>query len=360
MWIEAVRTVLPENRYEQGKITEAVEELLPGEPGTLRRFHAATRVEARNLALPLERYGGLDGFGAANDAYIGVALNLGTRAVTDALKGAGLAPGDVDHLVFCSSTGVATPSLDSRVAQQAGLRPDVRRVPMFGLGCAGGAAGIARLHDILYGRSGQVGLLVCVELCSLTMQRDDGSVANLIASGLFGDGAAALVAVSDERPDGLVEPGGVTGSRGRIGPRVVATKSRLYPGTRRLMGWEVGEFGLRIVLAPELVDLVEARLADDVEGFLAEHGLSIAEVNSWVCHPGGPKVIDAIGRVLHLPEHALDVTWNSLRRLGNLSSVSVLNVLQETIAHRRPGPGEPAVLMALGPGFAAELVLLRW
>lgn len=352
MLIQAVRTVLPEHRYEQARITEAVRVLLPGDlPGgveALRRFHAATGVTGRHLALPLERYGGLGGFTEANEAYVDAALDLGERAVKAALGEAGIAPEEVDHLVFCSSTGVATPSLDSRLAQLAGLRPDVKRVPMFGLGCAGGAAGLARLHDYLRGWPGQTGLLVCVELCSLTVQRDDASVANLIASGLFGDGAAAVAAVGD-------------GRRADVrGPRVVATRSRLYPGTRHLMGWQVGDFGLRIVLAPDLVDLVEARLAVDVAGFLAEHGLCVGDVGSWICHPGGPKVIEVIARVLDLPEHALDVTWRSLRGVGNMSSVSVLHVLQETIAHRRPAPGEPAVLLALGPGFAAEFVLLRW
>ncbi|HEY9524837.1 MAG TPA: 3-oxoacyl-[acyl-carrier-protein] synthase III C-terminal domain-containing protein [Thermopolyspora sp.] len=317
----------------------------------LRRFHAATQVAGRNLALPLERYDGLHDFSTANDTYIDAALDLGERAIADTLAGAGLAPGDVDHLVFCSSTGMATPSLDSRLAQRVGLREDVKRIPIFGLGCAAGAAGLARLHDYLRGWPDQVGLLLCVELCSLTVQRGDASVANIIASGLFGDGAAAVVAVGDEWRGAETTPSG---------PRVIATHSRLYPGTERLMGWDIGEYGFRIVLAADLVDLVEARLADDVGEFLAGHGLRPDQVSSWVCHPGGPKVIDTIAEVLALKEHALDVTWDSLRRVGNLSSVSVLNVLQETIAHRRPGPGEPALLLALGPGFSAELVLLRW
>jgi alkylresorcinol/alkylpyrone synthase len=194
---------------------------------------------------------------------------------------------------------------------------------------------------------------VCVELCSLTVQRDDTSIANVIASGLFGDGAAAVVACGDDHPAGH--------ATGRpAGPRVVATRSHLYPHTERLMGWDVGETGFHIVLAADLTDLVEERLAADVTAFLAEQGLRPDEVTSWVCHPGGPKVIDTIAEVLSLDEHALDVTWRSLRELGNLSSVSVLNVLQETIATRRRPPGTPALLMALGPGFSAELVLLRW
>ncbi len=349
MLIQAVRTALPEHRYDQGQITDAIAAWLDADREALRRFHTATQVTGRNLALPLERYEKLGGFGAANDAYVEASVDLGGRAIAEALDQAHVAPGEVDHLVFCSSTGLATPSIDARLAQRAGLRPDVKRVPIFGLGCAAGAAGLARLDDYLRGRPGQVGALVCVELCSLTVQHDDTSIANVIASGLFGDGAAAVVACGDAR-----RPGHATG------PRVIATHSHLYPHTERLMGWDVGETGFHIVLAADLTDLVEERLAADVTEFLAENGLRPDEVTSWVCHPGGPKVIDTIAKVLSLDEHALDITRRSLRELGNLSSVSVLHVLQETIATRRRPPGTPALLMALGPGFSAELVLLRW
>ncbi|MFI6816714.1 type III polyketide synthase [Nonomuraea sp. NPDC050328] len=352
MRIAAVDTVVPDHRYSQAELTEAFARLSSADHGLLRRFHEATQITGRSLALPLEDYERLDGFTAANDQYVTHALDLAERAVKEALARSGTAPEQIDHLVWCSSTGVATPSLDARLAQRVGLRPDVKRVPVFGLGCAGGAAGLARMNDLLLGHPLQAGLVVCVELCSLTVQREDTSVANLVASGLFGDGAGAVVAWGDERSPTTPDQA--------VGPSVIATRSRLYPDTERIMGWEVGEHGFRIVLAADLVELVEAELAGDVTGFLADHGLSPAEVTSWVCHPGGPKVIEAIDQVLSLRPGALDLTWHSLQAIGNLSSVSVLNVLQETIA-RRPGePGEHGLLMALGPGFSAELVLLRW
>ncbi|MER7547208.1 3-oxoacyl-[acyl-carrier-protein] synthase III C-terminal domain-containing protein [Spirillospora sp. NPDC127506] len=341
--------MVPDHHYDQDQITRAVVERTDAREELVRRFHAATRVTGRNLALPIDDYVKLGGFTGANDVYIETAVDLATRAVRDALDRAGCAPHDVDHLIFCSSTGLATPSLDARVAQRAGLREDITRVPMFGLGCAAGAAGLSRLYDHLRAWPDRVAVLVCVELCSLTVQRADTSVANLVASGLFGDGSAAVVAVGDRRDTGA-----------HAGPRVVATRSRLYPGTERLMGWDVGDHGFRVVLAADLVDHVEATLAGDVAAFLGDHGLTVDEVGSWVCHPGGPKVIDIIQRELGLAPDALDVTWDSLRTMGNLSSVSVLNVLEETIARHRPADGEPGLLMALGPGFSAELVLLRW
>jgi len=356
MRVTAVRTVLPEHHYDQHQITEAMAAWTEADRRLLRRFHTATQVRGRNLALPIEQYEKLDDFTFANDLYIDTALRLGERAVRGALEASGRTPAQVDHLVFCSSTGVATPSLDATMAQRVGLREDITRVPIFGLGCAAGAAGLSRLHDYLKAWPDHVAVLVCVELCSLTLQREDDSVANLVGSGLFGDGAAAAVAIG-ERRTGTTPHGRITS---RQGPRVVATRSRLYPDTQRLMGWDVGEHGFRVVLASDLVDQVEACLADDVTAFLGEHDLSLDQVSSWVCHPGGPKVIEKIGEVLALDHGELDLTWDSLQKIGNLSSVSVLNVLQETIERRRPREGEPGLLMALGPGFSAELVLLRW
>ncbi|MBF8193072.1 type III polyketide synthase [Nonomuraea sp. K274] len=343
MHISGVQVVLPDHRYEQAEITEAFSRLTDCDEQLLRRFHQATGVRGRNLALPLSDYTKIDSFARANDAYLELALDLGEQATRQALDKAAIRPEKVDYLLFCSSTGIATPSLDAKLAQRMGLRQDVKRVPVFGLGCAAGAAGLSRLHDYLRGWPDHVAVLVCVELCSLTIQRDDTSIANLVASGLFGDGAAAVVATGRGRPAGA-------------GPEVVATRSRLYPGTEHLMGWEVGDHGFRIVLDADLTDFVERVLADDIRAFLADYGLTPGQVATWVCHPGGPKVIAKIVETLGLPPKALDVTWRSLREYGNLSSVSVLHVLRET----RGRPGAPAVLLALGPGFSAELLLLHW
>lgn len=353
MRVSAVRTVLPDHYYEQDELTQAAARWTDADQRLLRRFHTATQVTGRHLALPLERYEKLDDFTDANDAYVEAALDLGERAIRGALDRAGVGPGQVDLIILCSTTGVATPSLDARLAQRVGLRHDVKRLPVFGLGCAAGAAGLSRMHDYLRGWPDHVALLVCVELCSLTVQHEDLSVANLVASGLFGDGAAAVVGLGEGAAKRL-------GTGDPSGPAVVATRSRLYPGTERLMGWEVGRHGLRIVLAADLVDLVEAELAGEVTAFLAEHGLAPDELSSWVLHPGGPKVIETIAAAFGLFSGELDLTWRSLRRLGNLSSVSVLNVLEETITHRRPPDGDPGLLMALGPGFSVELLLLRW
>jgi alkylresorcinol/alkylpyrone synthase len=353
--IVSVCPVLPEHRYSQADITEAFAELCLG-PGArqhlLRRLHTSARVGARHLAMPLEDYAGAADFGAFNDAFIEVAVRLGVRAVRGCLDAAGLRPEDVDTIVSTTVTGFAIPSIEARVAQVVGLRPDVRRVPLMGLGCLGGAAGIARVHDLLLGRPHDVAVLLSVELCSLTLQRGDDSTAALVASGLFGDGGAALVMVGDGRS----APAGATWD----GPEVVDSRSHLYPDTERAMGWDVGATGLRIVLGAEVPDLVEEYLGEDVRGFLGHHDLKIDEVTGWVCHPGGPKVIEAIQAVLGLPYESVQLTWESLQEVGNLSSASVLDVLHRTMTTRAHEPDSPGMLMAMGPGFCAELVLLRW
>jgi alkylresorcinol/alkylpyrone synthase len=352
--VAAVAPVLAPYGYPQAEITEALAGVvLPDDAArpVLERLHAATRVQHRHLALPLERYRELGGFGPANDVFIDVAVNLGERAVTDALTAAGLDARDVDLVVSTSVTGVAAPSIDARLMPRVGFRTDIKRLPIFGLGCVAGAAGVARVHDYLLGHPDDVAVLLAVELCSLTLQRDDASMPNLVASGLFGDGAAAVVLVGERRARDL-------GLDAR--PEVVATRSRFYADTERVMGWDIGGSGFKIVLAASVADVVEEHLGDDVRGFLEDHDLKTADVTRWVAHPGGPKVLDAMARALDLPEGALEVTWRSLAAVGNVSSVSVLHVLAGTLAGPAPDPGTPGLLLAMGPGFCAELVLLRW
>jgi alkylresorcinol/alkylpyrone synthase len=360
--IRAVRGALPEHVHAQDEVTAMLADLvLPGEAedsprrSLMRRLHGATSVRTRHLALPLGEYAALTDFGAANDAFIRVGLDLGERAVARALAAAGVPAEDVDLLVTTSVTGVAAPSLDARLAGPLGLRDDVKRLPLFGLGCVAGVAGIARLHDYLAGHPDGVAVLLSIELCSLTFQRDDASTAAMVGSGLFGDGAAAVVMVGAERA-------ARTASRVPAGPRVLAGRSRLYPDSQRVMGWDVSGSGFTLVLSPGVAGVVDTYLGDDVKRFLGDHGLAIEDVDTWVAHPGGPKVIEAITRALSLPPEALDVTRRSLAALGNLSSSSVLHVLADTIAQRPPDPADrrPGLMLAMGPGFCSELVLLDW
>lgn len=349
----AVAPVLPAHVYPQEEITDVIGPLLAG-PATqarLRALHRGTTVRTRHLALPIEEYAGLTSFGDANDHFIRVGTDLAERASRDALDRAGLAPADVDLVVFTSVTGISAPSIDALLVPRLGLREDVRRLPSFGWGCAGGAAGLATVHDHLAGRPDGVALLVSVELCSLTIQHGDDSVANLVSSGLFGDGAAAVVVVGDAHPAAARAAAGL--------PEVVGSRSRIVGGTTDQLGWRIGTDGFRIVLAAGLPDVLGAGVADDVGALLVERDLKVRDVTTWVVHAGGPRILDAVRDALDLEEAALAVSRGSLADVGNLSSASVLHVLDRTLADPPP-PGSTGVLMAFGPGVGAEYVLLSW
>jgi alkylresorcinol/alkylpyrone synthase len=255
-------------------------------------------------------------------------------------------PRDIDALFFTSVTGVASPSIDARLVNRMGLSPNIKRIPMFGLGCVAGAAGLARAADYVRAFPDQIAVVLAVELCSLTWQRDDVSVANMISTGLFGDGAAAAVVAGHDTD--------------MPGPDIVATKSVFYPGSEEVMGWDISETGFHIVLSPDVPKVIRENLGGDVDDFLAENRLRRSEVVSWIIHTGGPKVLEAVEDSLELAPDALKLSWECLRQMGNLSSASVLVVLQEVLAHHRGKPGTYSILAAMGPGFCSELLLLRW
>jgi alkylresorcinol/alkylpyrone synthase len=340
--VAAVAVEFPPHRHSQDEVISA----LAGFAGPeFKRFAATSGVATRQLALPLSRYPQLSGFTEANEAYLDIALELGERSLSSALAKAGMKPADVDVIFSTTVTGITVPSLEGRLINRMGLRPDVKRVPLFGLGCVAGAAGMARVHDYLRAFPDQVAVLLAIELCSLTVQREDLSVANLVASSLFGDGAAAVVATGVDRAS--------------AGPKLIATRSRTYPDTEDVLGFDVGTDGFRIVLSVEIATVVEKYLGEDVRLFLADYGLTTDDISTWIVHAAGPKVIDAVENTLELPADALTPTRNSLRDNGNLSSVSVLDILHGTMADPPP-PGSLGMMIGMGPGFSSELVLLGW
>jgi alkylresorcinol/alkylpyrone synthase len=351
--IAAVGAAFPPHYYDQETLLAAFRRQWGARYFNLDRLeqlHRNVLVGGRHLALPIEEYDALAGFGDSNAAWIRVATEVGEQATRAALELAGLEAAELGAIFVVSVTGIATPSIDARLVNRMKLPERIKRVPIFGLGCVAGAAGIARAADYVKAYPDEAALLLSVELCSLTLQKDDLSIPNLIASGLFGDGAAAAV----------VAGAGLAERRPVRGPEIVATRSIFYPDSERVMGWDIESSGFRIVLSAEVPQVVDRFLRRDVDHFLADHRLTRADIASWVCHPGGPKVLEAMEQALELDRSALARTWRSLAEVGNLSSTSVLLVLADTMAADRPAAGSWGMLLALGPGFCSELVLLRW
>lgn len=344
-------TGFPPHYYEQDELIRGLAELWADKVynfGRLEQFHRNVLVGGRHLALPMETYRTLTGFGARNAAWTEVATDLGSRVVGDLCEEAGIAPRELSLLVFTTVTGLAVPSIEARLMNRLPLSPALKRLPIFGLGCLAGAAGVARVADYLKGHPDECALLLAIELCSLTLQADDLSVANIVASGLFGDGAAAVLMAGERHP-----------AAGQ-GPRLIDTRSVFFPDSERVMGWDVQDSGFKVVLSPEVPDFAREHLSGPAAEFLALHGLSAREVTHWIAHPGGPRVMDALEQSLGLPDGALDVSRDSLARVGNVSSASVLFVLDELLKSGRAAPGDYGVMLAMGPAFCAELVLLQW
>ncbi|MBN9656663.1 MAG: type III polyketide synthase [Acidobacteria bacterium] len=349
MIIASAASALPKHKYDQRVLLTALRQFWGPKldnPQFMERLHNRVGVETRHLALPMEEYYGITTWGQANNHWINVAVDLSEEALSLALERAGLDKTALGAIFFVSVTGIASPSVDARLMNRMNLPVNIKRVPIFGLGCVAGAAGVARAADYVKAYPKQVAAVIAVELCSLTLQHEDLSIANLISSGLFGDGAGIALVAGEEVP--------VTG------PRVLATRSVFYPNTEHVMGWDISEKGFQIVLSREVPEVVEQNLAGDVDAFLGSEGLSRADIGSWVLHTGGPRVLEATSSALQLPPDALDASWACLKRTGNLSSASVLLVLEEVMMNRRPQSGTYSLMAAMGPAFCSELILLRW
>src|SRR5215211_2661173 len=353
--IVSTKTGFPEHYYPQHTLLSAAQEewtlVRPSLLKPLEQFYTNVKVNGRYLSWPLERYKESTTFEERNNTYIETALDLGEQTICALLDQVQISPQEIDQLTTVSTTGIAVPALDARLMNRIPFSRGMKRLPLFGLGCVGGAAGIARTADYLQGHPDEAVILFAVELCSLTIQRDDLSMANLVASGLFGDGAAAVLMVGDDHP--RAQPGM---------PRVVNSQSHFFPETEHIMGWDVTNSGFKVRLSADIAKLAQSEVRPSMEAFLGRHNLTIAGIDHWLVHPGGPRVIQALEDGLGLADEALALSWESLAEAGNISSASVLLILDKTMKRLQPEPGAPkpgayGVLMAMGPAFCAELVL---
>jgi alkylresorcinol/alkylpyrone synthase len=297
-------------------------------------------IARRHIVAPQDWYMSGHGWHDRNQVYLEAAEQLFIDAATAAIEKAGLTPSDIDGVVTVSTTGIATPSLEARVATRLGLRSDVRRVPVFGLGCAGGVNGLSIASRLAAADPGSIWLFVTVETCSISIRLDSDDPAAVVATALFGDGAAAAIVTSGYHSLA----------------RIRGSAEKLWPDTLRIMGWDVEDPGLSVVFDRAIPPFIEEQLADAVDGMCAELGTSRDEIDRFCCHPGGVKVIDAIESALDLNQGELNLEREVLRDYGNMSAPTVLFVLERLLARGLPGK---VMMMAFGPGFTGAGMLLE-
>lgn len=302
------------------------------------------QVKQRYLSLPLNEIVQPSSLGERNQQYQEHVIGLGRRVAGECLQRAGMNPADVDILVTTSCTGYMIPSLDAYLIDELGFRPDIRRLPITELGCLAGAAALARARDMVLAIPGARALVIAVELSSLTFQRGDHSLSNLVSCALFGDGAAAALITAEDAP----------------GAQILDTRSCFISGTLDAMGFDLRDTGFHMVLAKSVPDLLRRQLTEPLGLLLDRHGLSLEQIESFALHPGGKKILEHLEEELRIPRQKTQPSWDVLRNYGNLSSATILFVLHEWLTAHRPATASYGIAAGFGPGLSAELLLLRW
>lgn len=343
--IQAVGIAVPPHALEQKEIKEFVGTLFHSRIANLERLlpvFESSCIGVRHLSQPLEWYSTIHSFAEANKIFEQVALELSEKAALEAMKKANVQPEDIGMIIFVSSTGIVTPTLDAKLIQRLGLSPHTGRLPIWGLGCGGGVAGLARAAELSYSLQGRSVLLITVELCSLTFQQNDYSKSNLVGTSIFADGAAAAVIK-------------VEGD----GPAILDNYSTLFPNSADVMGWDLVETGFKVRFSRDIPSIVRRYLPDLLDDACAKWGIHKEQISHYVVHPGGAKVLSAYSESLGLTKDKLAYAYDILACYGNMSSASVLFVLEKFIRETPPS-GSYGIMLALGPGFSAEQVLFQW
>lgn len=349
-YIHSVAKAFPKHYHSQAEITEAVINHLTGKVQNLERvrsFFQNVQVEGRHLALPLEEYFEISGsFEKKNQAFIRVSLEILKKAMRELFENSGLNPSDISLLVSTTVTGLAVPSLEARLMNEFAFKSDTKRLPLFGLGCLAGVAGIARVSEYLKAFPEQAAIFMSSELCTLTTQLNDVSVANFISTGLFGDGAAMVLLVGDKHPLAKRSP-----------LKIIDSQSDFFPNSEEMMGWDIVDSGFKIILNSGVPKIVLNNMPKAFDSFLTKNKLTQKDINFYVSHPGGPKVLEAMEEALHLKNGELNLSWESLKKIGNLSSASVLMILEETLKQKKMK--DYGLMVAMGPAFCSEMILLQ-
>jgi alkylresorcinol/alkylpyrone synthase len=361
--IRSVATALPPHKLPQERIRDLAREHFAPAFSEIDRYMSVFRhaqIDTRHFVAPLEWFTQPRSFKECNDLFIEAATTLGESAARRCLDAAGLEPTDVDHLMWVSTTGLAAPSPDALLINRLGMNRHTRRTPIWGLGCAGGVAGLARAYEYTRAFPNQRVLLISAELCSVTFQWNDRSKRNLIAASLFADGAAAVLVAGDDARGRRLETSKETHvSRLTSHVSILGTQSTLWPNSTEIMGWDIVDSGMQVVFSSRIPQIVRTVMHENATEFLAQHQLGIDDIDHWILHPGGAKVISAYESALAIDSERLGHTWAVLRDYGNMSSATIFFVLEASLKAGAPRPGEYGVLAVLGPGFSCELALVR-
>lgn len=358
--IASVSKFQPPHKLTQDVTTEFARELFSESFQDIERLlsvFANGQIDERQFSVPIQWFHDDHSFQDRNDLYIDLATNYGTKVIQTCLNNdyfltEKINESIIDAIIFISSSGISTPTIDARIMNHLPFSPHTKRIPLWGLGCAGGAAGVARGFDYCKAYPQSNVLIVCIELCSLTFQRNDRSKSNLIGSSLFADGVACALIMGDASPYVKVV-------KDKVRPHILATHSTLMPNSEDVMGWDVKNNGLHVVFSRDIPNIIKKWLKPNVEAFLQNHNISMDQIAEFIAHPGGKKVIDAYIECLPIDEKMTEVSKQILQKHGNMSSPTVLYVLEE-ILKKEQKPGDYGLMAALGPGFCSELVLIQW
>ena len=343
--IQAVGTAVPNYALEQREIKQFVTALFHSHVANLEHLLPVFEnscIHVRHFSQPLDWYGTTHSFAEANQIFEQVALDLSEIAALKAMQKAHVKPEDIGMVIFVSSTGIVTPTLDAKIIQRLGLSSHTGRLPIWGLGCGGGVSGLARAAEISQSLQGKSVLLITVELCSLTFQQNDYSKSNLVGTSIFADGAAAAVITVDGD-----------------GPAILGNYSTLFPDSADIMGWDLVETGFKVRFSRDIPSIVRRYLPNLITGACTKWNIDQNNIVHYVAHPGGAKVLSAYRESLGLTNDKLTYAYDILASNGNMSSASVLFVLEKFMAETAPS-NDYGVMLALGPGFSAEQVLFQW
>jgi len=350
-YIAGVTTATPPHVLEQSDAKRFAEQLFGGEIKHLLPVFDNALIERRHFATEIEWFFKQHDFTEANNRYIETALLLAEECVSKLAEKCGISTEEFDAIFFVTTTGLSTPSIDARLFNRIALNKHIKRIPIWGLGCAAGVAGIARASEYVKAFPKHRAVVVSVELCSLAFQLNERSKSNIIAAALFADGAAACMIAGDEVPKS---------TQNYSQPSILGSLSTIYPDTLDVMGWKITSDGFKIVLSKDIPSIVTSLVSENIEELLASHSISIGDIANYVAHPGGAKVMEGYETALSLLNGELKNSYNVLREYGNMSSATVFFILDRVLQQTKDGTGHYGLASALGPGFSSELVLLKW